>query len=121
MPSRGDVLLVNLDPTSGSEQAGTRPVIVVSRDAINHSAVNNNRTIVMVCVPLTDRKNLRALYPSHVEIKKGTGGLALDSVALCEQIRSIAPGERLVKFLGRIPEADMARLEQAIKITLDLE
>jgi mRNA interferase MazF len=75
----------------------------------------------MVCVPLTDRKNLRALYPSHVEIKRGVGGLTLDSVALCEQIRSIAPGQRLVKFLGRIPDTDMVRLEAAIKITLDLD
>lgn len=113
--------MVNLDPTAGSEQAGTRPVVVVSRDAINHNAVNNNRTIVMVCIPLTDRKNLNKLYPSHVEIKKGTAGLTMDSVALCEQIRSIAPAQRLVQFMGRMPEAEMARIEEAIKITLDLD
>lgn len=113
--------MVNLDPTEGSEQAGTRPVIVVSRDAINHNAVNNNRTIVMVCVPLTDRKNLNKLYPSHVEIAKGTGGVSIDSVALCEQIRSIAPEQRLVRFMGRMPDDDMARIEDAIKITLDLD
>ena len=113
--------MVNLDPTEGSEQAGTRPVIVVSRDAINHNAINNNRTIVMVCVPLTDRKNLNKLYPSHVEIKKGTGGVTMDSVALCEQVRSIAPGQRLVRFMGRLPDPDMARIEDALKITLDLD
>ena len=113
--------MVNLNPTEGSEQAGTRPVVVVSRDAINHNAVNNNRTIVMVCVPLTDRKNLARIYPSHVEIKKGTAGLSMDSVALCEQIRSIAPEQRLVRFMGRMPEVDMRRVEEAIKITLDLD
>jgi mRNA interferase MazF len=113
--------MVDLDPTEGSEQAGTRPVVVVSRDAINHSAINNNRTIVLVCVPLTDRKNLRTIYPSHVEIKKGAGGVTIDSVALCEQIRSIAPEARLVQFMGRLPSEDMARLEDAIRITLDLD
>lgn len=113
--------MVNLDPTEGSEQAGTRPVVVVSRDAINHNAVNNNRTIVMVCVPLTDRKNLNTLYPSHVEITKGTGGVSIDSVALCEQIRSIAPEQRLVRYMGRMPADDMARIEDAIRVTLDLD
>jgi len=44
----------------------------------------------------------------------------MDSVALCEQIRSIAP-ERLVRFMGRMPERDMRRIEEAIKITLDLD
>lgn len=113
--------MVNLDPTAGSEQAGTRPVIVVSRDSINHNAINNNRTLVMVCVPVTDRANLGRIYPCHVEIAKGTGGLTKDSVVLCEQIRSIAPGERLVRYMGRMPEEDMARIEDAMRITLALD
>ena len=45
----------------------------------------------------------------------------MDSVALCEQIRSIAPEQRLVRFMGRMPERDMRRIEEAIKITLDLD
>ena len=113
--------MVSLEPTKGSEQGGTRPVIVVSRDSINHNAVNNNRTIVVVGIPTTDRLNLEKLYPCHVELKKGLGGLEKDSVALCEQVRSIAPEERHIRYMGRLPEEEMAKIEVALKITLDLD
>jgi mRNA interferase MazF len=113
--------MVSLDPTEGSEQAGTRPVVVVSRDSINHNAINRNRTVVLVAIPITDRDNLDQLYPCHVEIRKGTGGTTKDSVVLCEQIRSIAPEQRLVRYMGRMPEGEMRRIEDAIRITLDLD
>lgn len=113
--------MVNLEPIKGSEQGGARPIIVVSRDAINHYAINKNRTLIMVGIPTTDRANLDKLYPSHVELKRGSGGFTCDSVALCEQIRAIAPGERLIRFMGRLTEEQMKRLEVAIKITLDLD
>lgn len=113
--------MVKLDPTSGSEQAGTRPVIVVSRDSFNHVSINNNMTLLFVGVPTTDRANLgKTLYPCHVEIPKGTGGLTKDSVALCEQIRALAPENRIVRYMGKMPDSYMGRIEEAIKITLAL-
>ena len=121
--SRGDVLMVQLDPTKGSEQAGARPVIVVSRDSINRIAINDNpnRTLVMVCVPTTGRENLDRLYPCHVELKKGIAGLEKQSVALCEQVRAIAPGQRLIRFMGTLSAQDMIRIEEALRVTLALE
>lgn len=121
--SRGDVLMVQLDPTKGSEQAGAHPVIIVSRDSINRIAINNNpkRSLVMVCIPTTGRENLDQLYPCHVELKKGTGGLTKDSVALCEQIRAIAPGERLIRHMGKLDAKEMAKIEEALRITLALD
>ena len=113
--------MVSLDPTKGSEQAGSRPVVVVSRDALNHVTINNNRTLVMVCVPVTDRVHLEKLYPCHVELKKGLGGLTKDSVALCEQIRAISPGDRLIRFMGKLDQSSMKKIDNALKITLALE
>jgi mRNA interferase MazF len=120
MPSRGDVLTVQLDPIKGSEQAGTRPAIVVSRNSINHAAIGTNRTTVIVIVPVTDRRNLRRLYPSHVELEKGLGGLTMDSVALCEQVRAITV-DRLVRFMGSLPAMQLNAIEEALRITLQLD
>jgi len=110
---RGDVYLANLSPTQGSEQDGQRPVIVVSRDAINE-----NSTVVIV-VPCTDAANKKKIYPSHVRMKAGTGGLTIESVALCEQVRAISK-DRLKKLLGTLPRPDIASLEASLKIALDL-
>src|SRR5258708_19602455 len=82
-PVRGDVFSARLDPTEGSEQAGTRPVVVVSRDSINANSP------VVVVVPLTDAANVKRLYPSHTHLSRGTGGLKMDSVAKTEQIPPI--------------------------------
>jgi mRNA interferase MazF len=110
---RGDVYSAALDPSQGSEQAGTRPVIIVSRDAINlHSPV-------VVIVPLTSRTNKNRLLPSHVEIKMGEGGLTADSVALCEQVRAIST-TRLTRVLGHLSAVTISQLNGALKIALDL-
>jgi mRNA interferase MazF len=110
---RGEVFLANLQPTQGSEQGGTRPVIVISRDAINKSST------VVVVVPTTDAANKAKLYPSHVLLKAGVAGLSLDSIALGEQVRAINK-TRLVKLLGRLNRAELTLIEAAVKIALDL-
>jgi mRNA interferase MazF len=108
------VFVALLDPTKGSEQAGARPVIVVSRDAINHNSS------VIVCVPCTNLANCKRIYPSQLLLKKGTAGLPLDSVAMCEQIRAVTVG-RLQRYLGRLDASSLRTLEERIKIALDLE
>ena len=110
---RGDVFKAKLDPTEGSEQAGQRPVAVVSRDAINANSP------VVVVVPATDAKNKKRTYPSHVIVPAGTAGLTLESVFICEQVRAISKS-RLVSHLGRLDRATMTRVDAALKITLDL-
>jgi len=74
---RGGVFLARLNPTEGSEQAGHRPVVVVSRDAINQNSP------VVIVVPLTDRKNKPRIYPSQVVLKAGDGGLAYAASGSC--------------------------------------
>lgn len=110
---RGDVFLADLQPTEGSEQSGVRPVVVVSRDALN------NNSPVVVVVPFTDAKNKTRIYPSHVRFKAGVAGLTIDSIAVCEQVRAISK-TRLKRPFGKMTKADMASVDAAIKITLDL-
>jgi mRNA interferase MazF len=112
-PIRGDVFSARLDPTEGSEQAGTRPVVVISRDSINANSS------VIVVVPLTDASNVKRTYPSHVYLPQGSGGLKMDSVAKTEQIRAIQVS-RFVGYYGRLEKGALQRLEDAIKITLAL-
>ena len=112
-PRRGDVFLARLDPSEGSEQAGTRPVVVLTRDAINSNSP------VVVVVPLTDAANPKRMYPSHVWIPKGSAGLRIDSIAKTEQIRAIEVS-RFVAYFGKLQEPQILQLEEAIRITLAL-
>lgn len=113
-PVRGDVFTARLDPTEGSEQAGTRPVVVVSRDAINANSP------VVVVVPVTDAANVKRVYPSHAHLGKDTGGLKIDSIVKVEQIRAIQTS-RFVNYSGRLDAASLKAVEEAIRITLALK
>lgn len=110
---RGDVFDARLSPTEGSEQAGIRPVIVVSRDAINQYSS------VVVVVPLTSAKNIKRSYPNNVHIEAGSGGLTADSVALGGQVRAITKA-RLLRQRGSLPPEMLAQVDQILRITLDL-
>lgn len=110
---RGDVYQASLDPVVGSEQGRSRPVIIVSRDAINKNSP------VVIVVPLTGLENCPRIYPSQVVIKAGFGGLIKDSVALCEQVRALS-AKRLAKQIGRLPAELMKQISMALKIAQDL-
>ncbi len=113
MARRGDVFMTRLDPREGSEQAGQRPVVVMSRDSINeHSSV-------VVVVPVTDRANKKTIYPSHVILKVGEGGLTKESVVLGEQVRAIST-TRLIRYMGHLPGPSVDQIASALRIVLDL-
>lgn len=111
--NRGDVYLADLTPTLGSEQLGFRPVVIVSRDAINRSSP------VVIAVPLTSWTEGRRIYPSQVSIAAPEGGLSRDSIALGEQLRAMTR-DRLSERWGSLGPAAMRRLDRALLITLDL-
>lgn len=113
MPKRGDVYLASLDPTQGSEQGGQRPVVVMSRDAINLSSP------VVIVVPVTDLTNKKRIYPSQVILRAGEGGLKIDSVALGEQVRAINV-TRLATRLGHLAPHSVVAIGGALKAALDL-
>ena len=110
---RGDIYVARLDPVEGSEQAGSRPVVIVSRNALNSAS-----TIVVVA-PVTSYKSRRRLYPSQVLVSSENGGLKVDSVVLCEQIRAIAK-TRLGDTWGTLSHEAMGKIDRAILICLDL-
>ncbi len=91
-----------------------RPVVLVSRDAINqHSAV------VLVC-PLVDAASVSQLYPSDVAVAAPEAGLTTDSVVLTGQLRAVARTQ-LVRQLGELSTEVIRQVDKALRITLDLE
>jgi mRNA interferase MazF len=110
---RGELYQANLDPISGSEQGGTRSVLIVSRDALNANAP------IVIVVPLTSREKKKRLYPTHVEIPAGEAGLSTNSVVLCEQVRALSKN-RLTKRIGLATSTRMSLIDATLMIALDL-
>jgi mRNA interferase MazF len=106
---RGHLYLVRLDPTEGSEQGGTRPAVIISRDTINLYS-----PVLIIC-PMTSAAKVKRLYPSDVLIQAPEGGLAVNSVIMTLQVRVVAKS-RLAKRLGQLT----TQSHNALKITLDL-
>jgi mRNA interferase MazF len=109
---RGDVILCDLNPVMGTEQAGIRPVLVLQIDRANAASPH---TIV---APFTT-KIRQTLLPSHVMIARGIGELSNDSVLLCEQIRVIDKN-RIIRVLGHLDDKKMEEVAKALCIILGL-
>lgn len=108
--TRGEVWLAALDPIRGSEQAGTRPVLVLQIAHLNDFL----RTVVIV--PFTS--NLRwSRFPFCTHVTAGEGGLANDSVALCHQVR-VVDKSRLVRHLGVVSDETLRQIARAVRLTL---
>lgn len=97
------IVLVNLDPTIGSEIKKTRPCVVISPDEMNKYL----RTIIVAPMTTTSRK-----YPTRIKIKhdKKIGWIVID------QIRSIDK-QRIVKDLGRLSLPEIKEVKSVIKET----
>jgi mRNA interferase MazF len=120
MISRGHIYFVNLSPTHGREQAGRRPVLVVSADAINR------QPLVVTVVVGTDAKNVPRDYPTNVRMTAEETGLPRDTVFLCFQIRSLDPARffdpktHRPNPAGAVPPTRMAEVERALRLALNL-
>ena len=110
---RGEVYDARLDPTEGSEQAGIRPVVIVSCDAINAASP------VILVVPCTTYRAGRRLYPSQVLLQAPDGGLDVDSVALGEQVHALVTS-RLGRRRGQLSPTTLNQFDRALLIALDL-
>ncbi len=112
LPSRGEVWPADLDPTRGHEQAGERPVLVVSTNVFNRGPAE------LVCVlPLTrtDRR-----IPLHVRVDPPEGGLAARSFILCDAVKSIARERLGAQPLGSVTPETMAKVEDRLRTLLEL-
>jgi mRNA interferase MazF len=112
LASRGDVWLVNFNPTLGSEINKTRPAIIVSSDALGILPVH-------VVVPVTDWKDRFAKNLWHIKIINDPMN-GLDKVSAIDtlQIRSVST-ERLTKKLGRVSSAIMEEIVAAIAAVIE--
>lgn len=106
-PARGEVWWACLDPTRGHEQAGRRPVLVVSIDDFNRGPAD-----LVLVLPITSTQR-GILY--HVSIVAPEGGVTQSSDILCDAIRSISK-VRFGKRLGVVSAKTMAAVEDRLRI-----
>ncbi|GFP41428.1 mRNA interferase MazF [Candidatus Hakubella thermalkaliphila] len=110
--NRGEIWLANLNPTRGSEQAGIRPVLIFQNDVVSKFAPT------VLAIPLTTNLR-RASLPSCVQISKGEGGLASDSVVLCHQLR-VLDKTRLQRKLGTVRQETLSAIESRVLFTMGI-
>ena len=111
-PKRGEVYLVNFDPTVGAEIKKTRPALVLQND------VGNKYSPVTIVAAITSFRD-DELYPTEVRIAPKEGGLDNESVALLNQLRTIDK-TRLIKRFGTLDAATMAKVDISLQISLGL-
>ncbi|MEK7396415.1 MAG: type II toxin-antitoxin system PemK/MazF family toxin [Candidatus Poribacteria bacterium] len=110
-PSRGEIWLINLDPTKGHEQSGIRPSLIISTDHFNLGPAE----LIVVAPVTTAQKSI----PLHVEINPPEGGLKKRSFIKCDSIRSVTK-ERLIERWGVVSDITMLKVEKCLRILLEL-
>ena len=113
---RGEIRLVDLEPTRGSEANKQRPAVIVSNDGANLAAARLGRGVITV-VPVTSA--IERVYAFQVLLPAADTGLRKDSKAQAEQVRAVAV-ERLGAKVGALPPTLMADLDEALRLHLAL-
>jgi len=111
---RGEIYFVDLNPVMGREQAGLRPVLVLSIDKINQLP------LVVTVVVGTKGENLPRDYPTNVRVSPQESGLPLETVFLCFQIRSIDPSRFPTQPDGKVTGAVLSKIETTVRYCLGL-
>lgn len=111
---RGQIYFVNLNPVQGKEQAGKRPVLILSIDGINQLPL-----VVTVLVG-TKGDNIPQDFPTNLRVSPAESGLPLETVFLCFQIRSLDKGRFSAAPAGQLSEAKMLEVEAAVRYCLGL-
>lgn len=111
---QGDIALVDLEPTIGSEQGFKRPCVVVS----DLTTITSSRSRPLyIIVPLTrSEKLIGKLAP---RLKARAGGLPADSTALVMHVRSIDP-KRVVRKVGRLESDELKAIQEGLQELLQM-
>ena len=109
---RGDIFYADLSPVVGSEQGGTRPVLIVQNDT------GNRHSPTVIAAAITSQTG-KARLPTHIGISGGSVGLSRDSIILLEQIRTIDK-KRLKEHMGHLDAAHMMLVDEAIAVSFGL-
>lgn len=108
IPDRGDVVWISLDPQAGHEQAGTRPVLVIS------PAAYNSRVGLMLCCPITSQ--IKG-YPFEVRIQDNP---KVSGVILADQVKSLDWQARRAKKRGNVSEAELDETLSKLKTLIEI-
>ena len=110
---RGDIYYAELNPVVGSEQGGTRPVLITSND------IGNRHSPTVIIAAITSRVQTKSKLPTHTAVNDFEG-LDKDSVVLLEQIRTVDK-KRLKQYMGMMTAETMARVDKALAISISLK
>lgn len=111
---RGEIYFVNLNPVQGREQAGQRPVLVLSIDTINQLP------LVVTVVVGTKGQNVSHNYPTNVRIAAADSGLPMETVFMGFQVRSLDASRFPATPAGKISGAILNQVENAVRYCLGL-
>ena len=109
---RGEIHLVSLDPTVGSEIKKTRPALIIQND------VGNKYSPLTIVAPITSTHRAKK-YPTEVNTTAKESGLHSDSTVMLNQIRTIDKS-RIGRKLGALSQAKMREVDEAIRISLTI-
>ena len=110
---RGDIYFADLDPVIGSEQGGTRPVIVIQNDT------GNKHSPTLIVATVTTKIHKKERLPTHLLIKDNPA-FREASVVQLEQIRTIDKC-RIDNYLGKVTSREMMAIEKALAVSLAME
>lgn len=108
---KGQIWYADLSPVIGSEQGGTRPVLIIQNDIGN---AHSPTTIIAVITS----KATKAKIPTHIWLSVADG-LKVNSMVELEQLRTIDKS-RLIKCIGQVQEGEQKLIDEAVKISLGL-
>ena len=109
---RGEIYYANLGESIGSEQSGTRPVLIIQNNIGNRFSP----TVIVACMTSKIFKNE---IPTHVRLDSGSYNLPSDSLVLCEQIKTIDK-IRLSNYVAKLNYGDERRVNSALRLSLSL-
>ena len=109
---RGEIYYADLSPVIGSEQGGTRPVLIVQND------VGNKFSPTVIAAAITSQR-FKTNLPTHIRVNADGCGLAKDSIVLLEQVRTLDK-KRLREKMGYLSETQMRKIDRALLISFGL-
>ena len=109
---RGDIFYADLSPVVGSEQGGTRPVLIIQND------MGNRHSPTVIAAAITSQTG-KARLPTHISLSGRSVGLNKDSIVLLEQVRTIDK-RRLREHMGHVDDALMNQVDNAIAVSFGL-
>lgn len=111
---RGEIYFVDLNPVKGREQAGHRPVLVLSIDAIN------KLPLVVTVIVGTKGENVSRDYPANIRVSSAESGLPMETVLMCFQVRSLDPKRFPNKPAGQVSGEMLKKIENTVRYCLGL-